>query len=96
MRYLIETNSDHAGPIGSAIARWVKDEKIILIEKGDPIDAIKTDLIKISKAFETLEKLGINKDIMIAYIRTKGISIQTINDVLNHQDEFFRKLGVKK
>jgi len=95
MRYLIETNPENAMLIGAEIARWVKDEKITLIEKGEPIDAIKIDLIKIRRAFETLEKLGINKDIMIAYIRTKGINMQTINDVLFHQEEFFKKLGVK-
>ena len=70
-------------------------EEINMIEKGDPIEAIKVDLIKIKRAFETLEKIGINKDIMIAYIRTKGIPMSTINNVLYYQDEFFEKLGVK-
>jgi len=96
MRYLIETNPENAMLIGAEIARWEKDGKLSLIEKGDPIEAIRKDLIKISRAFETLEKLGINEDIMISYIRTKGISIKMIQDVLYHQDQFFKKLGVKK
>ena len=95
MRYLIETNPEHAMLIGAEIAIWQKDEKITIIEKGDPIDAIRKDLIKIKRAFETLEKLGINKDILRAYIKTKGISMTTINKVLFYQDEFFKKLGVK-
>ena len=95
MRYLIETNPENAMLIGAKIARWEKDGKLSLIEKGDPIDAIRQDLIRISRAFTTLEKLGINKDILIAYIRTKGIPMATINNVLYHQDEFFKKLGVK-
>lgn len=95
MRYFIETNSEYAMQIGAAIARWEKDDKITIIEKGDPIEAIKIDLIKIKKAFDTLEKLGINKEIMIAYIRTKGIALATISSVLYHQEQFFEKLGVK-
>ena len=96
MRYLIETNSEDAMVIGARIAQWEKDGKLYLIEKGDPIEAIKVDLIRISRAFETLEKLGINQEIMIAYIRTKGVPLSTINNVLYHQDQFFKKLGVKK
>ena len=95
MRYLIETNPENAMLIGAEISRWEKDGKLSLIEKGDPIEAIKVDLIKIKRAFETLEKLGINKDIMIAYIRTKGIALTTIKNVLYYQDDFFKKLGVK-
>lgn len=95
MRYLIETNPEHAMLIGAEIARWEKDEKINIIEKGDPVEAIRTDLIRIRRAFDTLEKLGINKDIMKAYIKTKGISMKMIDDVLYHQDQFFKKLGVK-
>lgn len=95
MRYLLETNPEDAMLIGAEIARWAKQKKIVLIEHGDPIEAIKTDLLKIKRAFETLEKIGINKDILIAYIRTKGIPMSTINNVLYYQDEFFEKLGVK-
>lgn len=95
MRYLIETNPENAMLIGAEIARWEKDGKLSLIEKGDPIEAIKVDLLKITRAFETLEKLGINRDILIAYIRTKGIPMTTIRNVIFYQDEFFKKLGVK-
>jgi len=95
MRYLIETENEHAMVIGAKISQWVKERKINIIEKGDPIEAIKIDLIRIKKAFDTLEKLGIDREIMIAYIRTKGVSVGNINQVLFHQEEFFKKLGVK-
>ena len=95
MRYFIETNPEHAMLIGAEIARWEKDGKITLIEKGDPIDAIRTDLVRISRAFEILKKLGINEDVMKAYIRTKGISLRMIDDVLYHQNDFFKKMGLK-
>jgi len=95
MRYLIETKTESAMQIGAKIAQWEKQKKIDIIEKGDPIEEIRTDLLKIKKAFETLEKLGINKDILIAYIKTKGISITMIKNVLYYQNEFFKKLGVK-
>ena len=95
MRYLIETKTESAMQIGAKTAQWEKQKKIDIIEKGDPIEEIRTDLLKIKKAFETLEKLGINKDILIAYIKTKGISITMIKNVLYYQNEFFKKLGVK-
>jgi len=59
MRYLIETKAESAMQIGAKIAQWEKQKKIDIIEKGDPIEEIRTDLLKIKKAFETLEKLGI-------------------------------------
>lgn len=95
MRYLIETKEQEM-KIGAQIAQWQKKGVINIIEKGDPIDQIKTELLRISKAFETLQKLGINQDIMIAYIRDKGISKTAIRQVLYHQKDFFKKLGVMK
>lgn len=95
MRYLIETVPEHAMRIGAEIAKWAKQKKIEIIEHGNPIEEIKKDLLRISRAFQTLKNLGINKDILIAYIRTKGIPVATINNVLDHQEEFFEKLGVK-
>lgn len=95
MRYLIETHPDHAMQVGAQIAQLQKADKIKILEKGDPIEEIKSDLLRIKRAFETLKKLGINEEILIAYIRTKGFPMQTIKDVLYHQEQFFIKLGVK-
>jgi len=89
MRYLIESVSDEAGTIGAQIARWEKDGKISLLEKGDPIEEIKKDLLRIRRAFETLDKLGINEEILVAYIKSKGVSVANINSVLHHQKRFF-------
>lgn len=95
MRYLIETKPEHAMKIGAEIARWQRQKKIDLIEKGEPIEEIKKDLLRIKRAFDTLRKLGINEEILIAYIRSKGISTTLIRNVLYHQADFFKKLGVK-
>ena len=40
-------------------------------------------------------KLNPSERMTFSNIRTKGINLQTINDVLYHQEEFFKKLGVK-
>lgn len=91
MRYFFETIEDEA-TIGRQVAKWEKERKINIIEKGDPIDAIRTDVIKIQRSLKTLEKSGIDKEVMVAYIRTKGVSKGAIDDVLYHQKEFFKKL----
>lgn len=62
MRYLIESVSDEAGTIGAQIARWEKDGKISLLEKGDPIEEIKKDLLRIRRAFETLKSFPFSSD----------------------------------
>jgi len=95
MRYLIETHPDKAMEIGSAIANWDKKGDITILEKGDPIEEIKSNLLKIKRAFETLEKVGINREVMVAYIRSKGVRASDINAVLFHQDAFFEKMGLK-
>lgn len=91
MRYFFETIEDEA-IIGRQVAKWQKERKINIIEKGDPIDAIRTDVIKIQRSLKTLEKAGINEEVMVAYIRTKGVSKSMIYEVLNHQKDFFKKL----
>ena len=95
MRYLIES-IDNEGIIGIQIQKWVDENQIKVITKGDPIEQIKSDLIKISDALEVLRKSGINKDIMVAYMRSKGLSLKIIEETLFHQKEFFKKLGLMK
>jgi len=95
MRYLIDTPPEHAGTVGSLLAKLEKAGKINIVQRGDPIEAIKADILKIQRAVATLTKSGINQDIMIGYIRSKGIPVSTIDNVLHHQNEFFRKLGLE-
>lgn len=95
MRYLIETSSEHAGTIGAVLSKLQKSGKITIIERGDPVETIKADILKVKRAVEALQKSGINRDIMISYIRSKGVSLSTIDTVLHHQEEFFNKLGIK-
>lgn len=95
MRYLIEASSEHAGSIGAIISRLQKAGQINIIERGDPVEIIKADVLKIKRALDALQKSGINRDIMISYIRSKGVSLTSINNVMYHQKEFFSKLGIK-
>lgn len=95
MRYLIETE-DQEGLIGIQISKWEKENKLRILTKGDPVEIIKADLVKIKQAFETLKKLGINQDVMETYIRSKsGCTISEMKEILYYQEEFFKKLGVK-
>lgn len=95
MRYLIDTPPEHAGTVGSLFAKLEREGKIVIIQRGDPIEAIKADILKIQKAFANLQRSGISQDIMIGYIRSKGVPVSTIDNVLHHQTEFFRKLGLE-
>ena len=82
--------------IGAEIARWQKQKKISIIEHGDPVEQVKAELLKIKRALSTLEKVGIDKDVLITYVKTKaGLGRATIELVLDKQEEFFKKLGIK-
>ena len=94
MRYLIETNNENAAAWGSTLQRAQDRGELTILEKGNPVDIIKKELLKISKAFETLTKAGIDEDVMVAYLKSKGLSLTLIKNVLYNQKEFFRKLGL--
>ncbi len=93
MRYLIETNDGNAKSWGTTLHSAQKRGELRILEKGDPIEQIKTEILRMKRAIETLEKEGINMDVMIAYIRSKGISRAQIDNVLKYQKEFLEKLG---
>lgn len=94
MRYWIESKDDE-GNVGKVIQKWSEEGKIDILEKGDPVEEIRSNVLKIQRAFDYLKKAGINEEVMIAYMRTKGLSVRQIREVLNAQSEFFRKLGIK-
>lgn len=61
-----------------------RDEKLERIEKG---------LVDIQAAFQSIQKVGIHKDILLAYLHDKcKMSKKDIMEVLYYQGEFYRKL----
>lgn len=95
MRYIFDTH-DQEGIIGMQIAKWAEDNKLTLIEKGEPIIELKEKLERVAKALETLKKVGYNSDVMKAYIRTYcRVDKATLDDVLRGQEQFFKQIGVK-
>ena len=96
MRYIIDTIGEKAKLWGNTFRSAEENGEIIILEKGDTIEKIKESLRKINQALDTLNKAGINDEIMIGYMRSKGISRTNIETVLYHQKEFFKKLGVYK
>jgi len=94
MRYIIDTQGEQAQSWGNTLRKAEERGEIKIVEKGDPIEEIKDSVRKIHRALETLKKAGINEEVMIAYIRMKGVTQSAINDVLRHQKEFFAKLGI--
>ena len=94
MRYIIDSK-DNEGIIGIQIDKWVKQKKIILIEKADPVIEIKERLERISRALDTLKKAGWNQEVMEIYISKKSnVGIGTIRNIINKQEDFFKAKGV--
>lgn len=95
MRYIIDTTDDE-GMIGSQIARWSKENKLTIIEKAEPTIELKTQLEKIARALDILNKAGYNSELMEIFLTRKtGISGSQIKKVLGMQQEFFKQIGVK-
>ena len=94
MRYIIDTLGEQAQSWGNTLRRAEERGEIKILEKGDPIEEIKDAVRKIARSLEILKKSGISEDVMIAYMRSKGIAKKNIDEVLYHQKQFFKKLGI--
>lgn len=97
MRYIIETTQE-----GNEKSVWnslnaLKDKGFItIVEKGDPVEEMKMNLRKVARAMQILEGAGIDKDLMISHIKRKtGLGVSTIEQVLETERGFFKKLGVE-
>lgn len=96
MRYIIDTQ-DTEGIIGIQIDRWKKENKLVLIEKGEPVVEIKEHLERIARALETLKKAGYSSEVMEIFIMKKtNLGASKVQNVLKMQDEFFKQIGVLK
>lgn len=96
MRYIIDTMGERAQDWGNTLRRAEEKGEIIIREKGDPIEVIKDSVQKMKRAFDVLEKSGINRELLVAYMRYKGVKQSSIDNVLFHQKQFFKKLGEYK
>jgi len=96
MRYIIQTN-DEEGIIGMALAKWQKEKKLDIVEKGEPIVELKVYLEKIAKALDVLKKAGYNSEIMKSWIyQETKLPKAKVNAVLESQESFFKQIGVLK
>ena len=93
---MIETQGETAQNWGNKIRRAEEKGELRVISKGDPIEEIKESVRKISESFELMKRSGITKDVLYTYLRGKGITKTAIEDVLYHQDQFFRSLRLLK
>lgn len=94
MRYIFETH-DEEGLIGIQIAKWKKEGKLELIEKGEPIVQIKAQLERVARALEILKQAGYNSQVMKSWLHEQTkISKRDIDKVLDSQEEFFKQIGV--
>lgn len=95
MRYIFDTQ-DIEGIIGMQIAKWEKEKKLTMIEKGEPVLELKAQLERIARALDILKKAGYNSEIMeIFLMRKTGLGAGKIRSVLKGQEEFFKQIGVK-
>lgn len=96
MRYTLDTIGEQAQSWGNTLRRAEERNEIKIIEKGDPIELVRGELLKMKNALSRLESLGIGNDLMIAYMRYRGVKQSSIDNVLYHQKEFLRKIKVLK
>lgn len=96
-RYVIETKNKQ---VKKLIQMWQVNDpekkikpKITLISEYEK-EKFSKQLQKIQEAVETLRNNKISEDIMIAYIRSKGVPLSHAKAVLRAEKEFFQKLGV--
>lgn len=96
-RFVIETNNQI---VIDAINEWQisNPEKkvkplLTLISEYDK-EKFQDQLNKIQDALRTLRDNRIDEDIMLAYIKSKGVPASTVRQVLDAQKLFFKKLGL--
>lgn len=95
MRYIFETQ-DEEGIIGMQIAKWSKEKKLELIEKGEPVVEIKAQLERVAKAIDVLKRSGYNSKVMRMWLSKKtGVSMKNVDALLKSQMDFFKAIGVK-
>ena len=96
MRYVINTN-DEQGIIGIQLEKWRKENKLEIIESSKTIIEIQASLERVSKALETLKKVGYNSNVMKIFLHEETkLSFKDINKVLNEQENFLRQIGALK
>jgi len=96
MRYVISTN-DSEGLIGIQLSKWQKDGKLDILEKSETLVVIKAQLAKVSSALEILRKAGYNSEVMKVFLQKKtGLSMQNLDNVLHHQQNFLKQIGALK
>lgn len=96
MRYWFDTKNEEL-QIGRQIKQWEQKGDIKMVEKGDPYEQVKTNLLKIREAPDVLREVGINAEVMESYIYDKTkVSKSNIKQVLWGQQQFFKKMGLQK
>jgi hypothetical protein len=97
MRYIIETTEEgNEQSVWNTINSLVEKKLISVVEKGDPIENMKENLRRITRAVQMLEKVGLGKDVMEAFLCNKTkLGKGTVRKILNAQSDFFEKVGVE-
>ena len=70
-------------------------KKITIVEKGDPYEQAKKQLIKIRNALSTLKEMGISEDLMKLFIYAKTkVPKRDIETILRSQKSFLISLNL--
>lgn len=96
-RFVIETSNQS---VIDSINEWQisNPEKkikplISLISEYDK-EKFNEQMDRIQDALKTLRDNKIDEDVMVAFIRSRGVPASTVHQVLEAQKNFFKKLGV--
>ena len=96
-RFVFETESSE---VINQIRDWQINDpekkikpKIILFSEYEK-EHFEKQLLNIKEALEIFNKNKISMDILIAYIKSKGIPTCTAKAIIGMEEDFFKKLGV--
>jgi hypothetical protein len=93
MRYVIETENND---ILKTLNTWKESKKISMLDKQEFATILSNQLNRIRSALFILDKYGISRYVMLQFIRQEtGLAKTVVQSVLDSQEDFLKKLGVK-
>jgi hypothetical protein len=93
-RYILEVKNKKADERLAVFMQEVGASQIDYIDSYEPLERITKEVEKVGNALREYKKSGVSMDIMKTYLKGKGHSLSTINDLMGDVNEFLKKIGL--
>lgn len=94
MRYIIETKNKKAEEKLTVFMQEVGASQIDFIDSYEPVERITKEVEKVGNALREYKKSGVSMEVMRTYLKGKGHSMSTINDLMGDVNDFLKKIGL--